>query len=308
MRRIGAGRWLAWLAYLLIAIGVQVLVDIRLVIEAYVDGSTSHSLLYYVAPLLIYAACYIVAGLALLAWRKPAGFYVAFTLIWLSSVVSICGYLRAVQTGVAPAVAVTEFFFIILKSRVFDASGCSAFLLGLPGIQQAYGLMTASDHDVTSGTGGTATARSKICVNWLGVLCFFLLLPLLSLVSVIGNSFSETSAFWEGREVIRQMICLGFALPLVVAVIIVMKYRRSLGLILVISLLCLMPIISLLGMIPAVAPGYFWPAQVWKYISLLPSYFGFGLLGVFAWTAYLLSAPLLPATQASRAKESDIAS
>jgi hypothetical protein len=257
-----------------------------------------------VGPPAFAAACLPLAWLALLFWRKPAGFYFAFLSISLAPVVLICDRLLHVEAGVAPDVAVCQLLFIILRSGVFGAVGCAAFLLGVPGIQQAYGLLPASERSLSM-VDDTGVAQTGALASWMKVFCLFLLLPLLSLIPVVGNSISETDASWMGAETTRQMVCLAFALPLLVTVIILVKYRHPIGIRFAVVSLWLVPFAAaLLSAAPLLVSSYFWSITDCGYIGLLPQYFGFDLIAALAWTAYLRKA-LLPSMACSSLSEAD---
>jgi hypothetical protein len=325
MTRKGAPRWLTWLVWLLIVSGgISLLELVRFSQRVAVDGAIAPDLMRQLVPLVLATICEVLTGLALLLWRKPAGLHVAFALIWLAPVVLICGRLLLPQidtTGATtPATAFSHLLFILLQSGLFRASGCVAFLLGVPGIQQAFGVAPAgaalmSDRNMARGAiaprgtgGGLLAGATKI--SWPGVLCFFLLLPLLSFFPAIGDNIAETGAAWTGTEISRQAACLAFAVPLLVTVIILMKYRRPAGLKLAVVVLWLLPLTSLLwvvpSLVPALIPGDTGSAMGWSYVSLLPRYFGFDLIGAFAWTAYLLKASLLPGRRPLLNARSDV--
>jgi len=318
MTRVGTPRWLTWLTWVLIvAGGISLLELVRFSQRVTVDGAIDPVLMRQLLPLVFATLCEVLTGLALLLWRKPAGLHVAFALIWLAPVVLICGRLLLPQGATTPGTAFSHLLFILLQSGLFRASGCAAFLLGVPGIQQAFGLSPAGlagagaasmpDRNTAGGagapratSGGLLAAASQ--VSWLGVLCFFLLLPLLSFFPVIGDNIAETNTTWTGTEMSRQAACLAFAVPLLVTVIILMKYRRPAGIKLAVVVLWLLPLTSLLWVVPSLIPALVGDnagsAMGWGYVSLLPRYFGFDLIGAFAWTAYLLKAPLLPGRRA----------
>jgi hypothetical protein len=287
--RSGAGRWLAWLSWLLIIVGVARLwADILFIARNHSDPFT----IRFIAPRAFAAACLPLAGLALLFWRKPAGFYFAFLSISLAPVVLICDRLLHVQAGVAPDVAVSQLLFIILRSDVFGAVGCAAFLLGVPDIQQAYDLIPESDRSLSM-VDDAGVARACVLASWMKVFCLFLLLPLLSLIPVVGNSISEPDASWKGAEITWQMISLAFALPLLVTAIIQVKYRHPIGIKFAVALLWLIPFTVALSVVaPILAPSYFWSTSDCGYIGLFSQYFGFNLIAALAWTAYLRKAPL----------------
>jgi hypothetical protein len=316
MNRAVRPRWLTWLAWLLIVAGGISLLELMRFSQRVttVGGAIDPALLRQLVPLVLATICEVLTGLALLLWRKPVGLHVAFALIWLAPVVLICGRLLLPQGATTPATAFSHLLFILLQSGLFRASGCAAFLLGVPGIQQAFGLAPAGampDRQTARGVGGSGGTGGGLLagaarVSWPGVLCFFLLLPLLSFFPAIGDNIAETNTAWTGTEISRQAACLAFAVPLLVTVIILMKYRRPAGLKLAVVVLWLLPLTSLLWVVPSLVSDDAGSAMGWGYVSLLPRYFGFDLIGAFAWTAYLLNAPLLPGRRPLLNARSDV--
>jgi hypothetical protein len=308
------GRWLAWLAYLLIGLGgwsSVAFVHNMAEINTGTEADPFLSLMRIFGLDLLARLCLPVAGLVLLFWRKPAGLYVAFTLIWLGPVTQICSLLLRHKPDPEIDIAAVQLFFTLLRGHVFAACGCSAFLLGVPAIQRAYGLVPAPlmPAGVSSEAAGTTIFRQA---SWLSLLCLFLLLPLLSLLPSFAP-FTSSSTYWDQRETMRQIICLAFTLPAGLAAIVTLKYRRRSSISLVIAALWL-TVVVMFGHaidpqdIRSMTPGMPWLAHAWYYGSDLPFLFGIEPIGTFAWTAYLLNAPRVQEMYPAPVEEIDVES
>jgi hypothetical protein len=310
-RRSGVGRWLAWLAYLLIGTGsFQLQAYARFALWAsHKDMVYERSVFLHYLPLPVTSCTsLIVSGLSLLFWRRPAGLYLAFTLIWLAPVIWICSRLMMEPSDLDPSMALTNLMFIVLKSGVFEAAGCSAFLLGVPGIPAAYGLMVQPEMPAPVHQMQRATTTIP---GWLGPLCVFLLLPVLSLIPAIGMALSDrgteqaigfgTIVLWSGSEMTRQAACLLIVLPLAVTAVILLKYRHPRSILLTIAMLWLVMVFMLFEKVLSA----FWSSTFWDYLGLLPFYFGFSFTGALAWTAYLLNAPRIQALYQARSSSGE---
>jgi hypothetical protein len=297
------GRWLVWFCYLLMGLslleGVQwarTIYDLDLIRIR--GGFMVKFVLTYVVPDCIAIAALIMAGLALLFWRRPAGFWSAFFLIWLAPLILTCKAL--LREGPMPDLgqALVTLLLIILQNGILHTLGASAFLLGAPRIQAAYGIK-----EPIGGDSGPHTSRTVWQPSWLGVLCVFLALPVLAIFPAIGTQIGKVGTLWVGHEALRQVISAAVAAPCLIAALLLAKYRRWVVVPIAIAVLWLMVPLLVAYL---VAPYVTRAVTEWHYTALLARAFGFNLITAYAWTAYLLTAPRVQAIYPRPVEEVDV--
>lgn len=296
------GRWLVWLCYLLIgtalfslaslAIGIY---DLHLQVTD-LDTVIKPVLKVYLPPMLA-AVSPGLAGLALLAWRRAAGFKLALVFIWLAPAIAIAQEIGFYGFYRDPALAAGELLLDILHAGVFHAAGCTAFLLGVPRLREAYGIATGQDRPVLP------PSVLGFKPSWLGVLCLFLCLPCLTILPQGDAQFGNTILRWGSLVLPRQIVNLAISAPLLVGAILLAKYRRWRQVQTAITLLWLTVLVLLVAEVLPGSPGR---VSVWQYASLVFRYFGFNLITAFSWTAYLLTAPRVQAMYPRPIEEVDV--
>jgi hypothetical protein len=277
------GRWLAWLCYLLIGLAVMALLSLALDMAHFNSlhekpADVSSVLIGTLLPRAASWICLAGAGLALLFWRRPAGFRAALALLWLAPGIAIIHGSLRYGLDPDPLSAFGELQMRCLRAGVFHAAGCSAFLLGAPRIREAYGIKVPA----------ATVQRAGFRTSWLGVFATFLALPSLALFPQIGQRLGGVATDMMSVEAARQVVSLIVVVPLLTAAILLMKYRRWGFLRYAIVLLWLM---LATVMIPLIAPHHGAERTPWHYAELLAWDFGFDLITAYAWTAYLLTAP-----------------
>lgn len=285
------GRWLAWLLLLMIVPYGAALVKFCIIWVKILPTDESGRLIAVYRFSLPFLEWLFppLAGLVLMCWRRPAGFYVALFLLCLVPVATLCEHLRFDDFLIDTGRAARQLLFIILQSGIFHTAGYVAFLLGVPAIRHAYGFKGATD-------GQMVDAASWRARSWIGLLCFFLLLPMVGLVAIPGNPGSAIVMYWEGRGFMGQAVCLIFAVPLGVIAALLMKYRHRSSLRTAIAALWVMGLAWPVSVITTEMTRIdFAMLQLWRYLGDLPHYFGFDFAAALAWTAYLLNAPRIGA-------------
>lgn len=174
------GRWLTWTAYLLIGWPVIVL------------SQFAHSFVQVVSPDLILLAlqgqslfiaswlCLPAAGLLLLSWRKAPGLWLACAFIWLAQILSICYQLKSHHSAPDSSLTLGQSLSIVLHAGIFHAAGLTAFLLGIPRLRDADGLVLPRFMtSLMMEAGAKTNDRQRFLPNWLGIFCCYLLVPLI---------------------------------------------------------------------------------------------------------------------------------
>lgn len=307
------GRWLAWLAASLVVLGAFGVLDWAFFFIDRSRNPDERMLILRVSVLPFTATlCQPVVGLALLCWRRPPGFYIAFCLLCLIPVARISQHLLFDRLTRDLTDALLELLSIVNQSGLAQNAACLAFLLGVPAIQRAYGLTPAADRTTGDRAGGDRADSDHPQSyapwrrpSWLDLLCLFLMLPLFCVVVTPGTDVADSVTYWTGWHMLRQAIRLAFAIPPMMAAALLFKYRRRSSLQFTIAVLWITGVAwRLLQLVPSVFPGNRASSIAWRYVVGFPVHVGFDLVMAFAWTAYLLNAPriqaLYPAVPAPR--------